>query len=166
MFEEGVGARGIMQLSLLMCLHLFSSGFQHPGSEFWVVAVPAVLHVCSAIWGEALALGSSERGMIMREIGFTRLVSPPVLLCVREDWNCLCGACLFGWRIFETRYVSKVVGGKYVKYITVFCCGKTLVIESFFKTFNSNWSKSLLAYFSVYTFISETFSHCLFGSVR
>lgn len=49
-------------------LHLSFSGFQHPGAEFWIVAVPAVLHVCSAIWGEALALGASEHGMIMREI--------------------------------------------------------------------------------------------------
>ncbi len=35
-------------------LHLSRSGFQYPGSELWLVAVPTVLHVRFTIWGEML----------------------------------------------------------------------------------------------------------------
>lgn len=134
-------------------LHLSSSGFQHPGAELWIVAVPAVLHVCSAVRGEALALGLSTQGMkLVKETCFKGWC-PLLFCCVSEGTGTVSGVCLFGWRVFGTREVSKVVGENCIKYVTIFFCGKALVNESFFKTFSSNWSKSLLECSSMCTFI-------------
>lgn len=94
--KRGFGSKGD---NAAQPLHLSSSGFQHPGAEFWIVAVPAVLHVCSAVWGEALVLPLPERGMIMcfyeagvssccvvcqrgREVSLWRLP-----ICLEDIWN-------------------------------------------------------------------------------
>lgn len=149
MFEEGVGARGIMQLSLFTSLavdfsiQVLSSG-SWPFQQSCTFALPSEvrrLHLVhpNAEW--------SCKKSVLR--GWCLLL----FCCVSERTGSVSGVCLFGWRIFGTRWVSKVVGGNCVKYVTVFSCGRTLVNESFFKTFNSNWSKYLLLCFSVYTFL-------------
>jgi len=51
---EGGGSKGAKVAHPLL---VSSSGLQHPGAELWIVAVPAVLHVRSAVRGEALAPG-------------------------------------------------------------------------------------------------------------
>ncbi len=53
---------------VLYTCRVASSGLQHPGVELGVMALPAVLHICSAIWGsktnrlvcKSLALGPSS----------------------------------------------------------------------------------------------------------
>lgn len=66
-FEQQVEARTIMQFVLLMCILLPSSGFQHTGAEFWIMAISAVLHICSALWGKVLNFVQLSNGINKQE---------------------------------------------------------------------------------------------------